>query len=79
MARFYFDIHNDDITLDSEGIDCADADAAKDRATREIWNLAADAIQKSGRVRLSDRIVVKDNSRKAIADISFGAAIEIID
>lgn len=78
MARFYFDIYNDDVTIDEEGIECADAVSARARAISEARILACDTIRHKGALNLEHRIVILDAAREPVAIVRFGDAVEIV-
>jgi hypothetical protein len=77
MPLYYFDIYNDDVTIDDEGLDLENAVAASERACREVRNLAAESIKSCGHLFLDHRIEVRDEQRALVATIHFGDAITI--
>ena len=78
MERFYFNIFNDDITIDNEGIECLDLDAARKRAMIESRVLACHAITQYGTLNLRHRIDIMDETGAICASVSFADAIKII-
>ena len=78
MARFYFDIYNDDVTIDDEGVECINAALAHESAVRAARALACDEIKSKGRLNLGNRIVVRNSDKHEISAVLFGEAIEII-
>lgn len=79
MARFFFHIHDSDITVDEEGIDCVDASAARDRAIREARILACETIRYQGTLFLGDRIEIFDEENREVAKVRFGDAVAIVE
>jgi len=76
MPHYYFNIYNDDVTLDEEGADLADDQAARAYAVKAARSLAADTASK-GHLTLDHRIEIVDADRKAVAAVRFGEAVEI--
>jgi hypothetical protein len=76
MAVFYFDIYNDDVTLDEEGVELADEQAAHARAIKEARILAADTVQRGHLVR-HHRIDIRDENHTTIGSVSFEEAVDI--
>jgi uncharacterized protein DUF6894 len=76
MPRYYFDFHDDvEVSLDQEGTDLADMQAARDEATETLLSLAKDALPPSGKAReLSIR--VRDAQGKHLLAISLGYSEE---
>ena len=76
MAVFYFDVYNDDITLDEEGVELVDEQAAHARAIKEARALAADTVQRGHFVR-HHRIDIRDENHTTIGSVRFDEAVEI--
>ena len=76
MALYYFNIYNDDVTLDEEGANLADDHAARAHAINAARSLAADTASK-GHLALDHRIEIEDASHKAVGTVRFGEAVEI--
>ena len=76
MPIFYFDVYNDDVTLDDEGAELADVSAAHAHAVKEARVLAAETV-KEGHFDGRHRIDVRDESRADVASVTFGEAVEI--
>ncbi len=78
MTRFYFDLHNDEVTIDEEGVEFADLDAARDCATREVRAIAAESVKEHSHLVRSHRIVIRDGDRE-VAAVTFGEVIAVRD
>lgn len=76
MPRYYFDVYNDAVTLDDEGAELADEQAARAHAVKEARALAAETVR-HGHLSRSDRIEVCDAEHKPIASVSFEQAVDI--
>lgn len=74
---FYFDVHNDDLTIDREGIDLAGPDDATARAAREARQLICETIREGGYFVADHRIEVRDETGRRIGGVRFGDAVEI--
>ncbi len=78
MARYFFNIHNDDITEDPEGADLIDAQAARAHAIVAARSLAAQTVA-HGHFNRSHRIEIVDENRESVDTVTFGDAVDIRD
>ena len=76
MPRFYFNVYDDAFLRDDEGIDLADAAAARAAALAGARAMICDQVEK-GRLNLHYRIEVECERGDAIHTLLFGDAIEI--
>jgi hypothetical protein len=76
VPRFHFNIHNDEIALDPEGIELPDFDAAARLAAQSARELAAESAR-SGHIVLSHRIEVFDDSGALLQVVHFGDVVQI--
>lgn len=76
MPRYYFDIYNDLDTIDEDGSEFADLDAAIASAIRGARSIAADHVM-HGRLTRHDRIEILDCDRKLLRTIRFDEAVTI--
>lgn len=76
MPHYFFNVYNDDITIDDEGADLADGVAAKARAVREARALAADTVLR-GHFVASHRIEIVDQERRPVCSVRFDEAVKI--
>ena len=76
MPLYYFDIYNDDVTLDDEGAELADMAAARAHAVKEARVLASETV-KAGHLDCRHRIDVRDHSHTTIDSVAFGDAVEV--
>ena len=76
MSCFYFNIYNDEVTLDEEGAELEDAAAAYQYAIKAARALAAHSALE-GRLTASHYVEVVDEDRKRVATIRFDEAVEI--
>lgn len=77
MPRYYFQVFNDDVTTDEDGMECADDGAALIRAQDEARNLAADSIRRHGHLILDHRIEVRNEEGLLVGEVRFGQAVDI--
>jgi len=77
MGRYYFNLFNDHDTIDEEGAELSDDDAAYEFARMEARNQAAVSVREHGHLILSHRIVVLNSERADIATVTFGDAVEV--
>ena len=76
MPIYYFNIHNDDVTLDAEGVDLADVTAAHAYAVIAARSLAADTVSQ-GHLGLSDRIEIEDEAHVSVGAVTFAEAVDV--
>ncbi len=76
MKRYYFNIYNDDITLDDEGALLADDHAARAHAVKSARSLAAETVL-LGHFTGSDRIEFVDTDQHIIGQVRFDEAVII--
>lgn len=76
MPLYFFNIYNDDVTLDDEGADLADDQAARAHAIKAARSLAAETASK-GHLALDHRIEIENADHQAVATVQFGEAVEI--
>ena len=78
MPIYYFNVHNDDVTQDDEGVELADVRAAHARAIKEVRALAAETASK-GHLTRHHRIEIEDEDRNPVGTVRFDEAVEIRD
>jgi hypothetical protein len=76
MPLYYFNVYNDDITLDYEGADLADAHAARAYAVKAARSLAADTAL-HGHLVGHHRIEIVDQDQAPVAIVRFDEAVDI--
>jgi hypothetical protein len=76
MPRFYFDFHDGaDVTLDLEGTELPNMQAARDEATETLLSIGKDSLPPNGRAReLSVRVRGEQNQH--LLTISLGYSEE---
>ena len=60
MPKYKFHIYNDDRTIDDQGRDCADLDAARTHATEGARSIMAEEIRVKGEISLHHWIEIED-------------------
>ena len=76
MALYFFNLFNDAVTMDDEGVEVADDDAARAHAVKEARTMAADSVRK-GHLTVSHRIEFVDRSRRLLGTVRFDEAVDI--
>lgn len=77
MPRFHFHVYDGVDSLDEEGIELFDLDAARDAAIRGVRDLMSEAIKTKGRIRLSDSIEITDPRGLRLHVMRYGDCVEI--
>jgi hypothetical protein len=76
VPLYFFNLYNDVVTMDDEGVDLADDDAARAHAVKEARAMAADSVSK-GHLTVSHRIDFVDEQRNPVGTIRFDEAVDI--
>ena len=76
MPRYYFHLFNDAQVPDPEGIDLPDATVALERAVSAARAMAAESVRE-GRLILSHRIEISDETGASVGVVHFGDVVEI--
>ena len=76
MPLYYFQIFNDVITLDDEGAELSDEEAARAHAGKAARALASETVL-LGHLSGSHRIDIVDSERKPVGSVHFDEAIVI--
>lgn len=77
MTRYFFDLYNDVDSLDFEGKQFRDFQAAKANALREAREMMTESVEE-GHLNLNHSIQVRDEAGKIIYVLRFGDAVSII-
>jgi len=78
VPRYYFNIYNDDVTLDDEGAELGDDHAAQAHAVKGARALAAETVM-HGHLTRNHRIEIVDQDQNLISTVRFDEAVEIRD
>jgi hypothetical protein len=76
VPRFYFHLFNDIRSIDPEGIELPNAEAALERAKAEARHMAAQSVAK-GHLILDHHIDVVDEAGGAVGTVYFKDVVEI--
>ena len=76
MPRFFFHVFNDDTTIDEEGAELIDLDAARERALNGARDLVCESVAK-GHLNLDHRIEVTDEQNARLLTVTFREAFTI--
>ena len=76
MPLYYFNIYNDDMTLDDEGVVLADEHAARAYAVKAVRELAAETAL-HGHLIGHHRVEYVDNGQNPLGEVRFDEAVEI--
>lgn len=76
MARYFFNLFNDDVTMDEQGVILADDTAAHERAVKEARAMAAESVR-LGHLTASHYIEYLDAARQRLGKVRFDEAIDI--
>lgn len=76
MPLYYFNIYNDDMTLDYEGTELADEHAARAYAVKAVRELAAETAL-HGHLIGHHRVEYVDAAQNPLGEVRFDEAVEI--
>jgi hypothetical protein len=76
VARYYFHVFNDEITLDEEGYEFPDLDGARAFAVKNARSLVCESVQK-GHLNLDHRIEIADEAGARKMTVTFREAFTI--
>ena len=76
MPRYFFHVFNDETSLDDEGQELPDRQAARAHAITAARSLMGDTL-KTGRIVLSHHIAVQGEDGEIVSNVTFGDAVEI--
>jgi hypothetical protein len=76
VPRYFFNIYDDIVVRDDEGMELADVDAARREALAGIREMMCDQVRQ-GRLILHHRIEVLDAAGAAVLNMTFGDAVRI--
>lgn len=76
MPLYYFNIYNDDITLDEEGVELADEHAALAYTVKAVRSLAAETVL-HGHLMGHHRVEYVDADQKPLGAVRFDEAVAV--
>ena len=76
MPRYFFNLYNDVIAIDEEGVELADLAAARAHGIHETRTMAAESARK-GHLNVHHRIDIADETGTVVDTITFGDAVTI--
>ncbi|MGZ8286285.1 MAG: DUF6894 family protein [Allosphingosinicella sp.] len=76
MPRYFFHLYNDIISMDEEGADLANLEAARANGIKEAREMMLETVAE-GRVNFSHRIDIADESGTVIDSVTFGEAVKV--
>jgi len=77
MPHFFFHLYNDIVSMDDEGRELADLEAARRSAVEDARSMAAESARE-GRIDLSHYVEVTDERGEPVARVTFGDAVHIV-
>lgn len=76
MPHFFFHLYNDVISMDEEGVDLPDLEAAHANGIKEAREMMRETVAE-GRINFSHRIDIADESGVVLDSVTFGEAVTI--
>ena len=75
MPVYFFNLFNDAVLMDDEGVELANNDAARAHAMKEARSMAADSVRQ-GHLTASHRIEYLDENRTCVGTVRFDEAVD---
>jgi hypothetical protein len=76
VARYYFNLYDDLVSIDDEGKEFPDLDAARGNALREAREMACAQVV-AGHVNFRHRIEIADEAGEVLETVHFGDAVQV--
>lgn len=76
MPRFYFHVFNDETTIDDEGADLADLEAARQNAIKAARGLVCESVN-HGHLNLDHRIEITNEQNARVLTLTYREAFTI--
>lgn len=76
MPRYYYNVFDDSVAVDDEGLELPDIAAARVEALRGARSIIAEQVAR-GRICLNCRIEVEDADRRPVLTLPFTEAVKI--
>ena len=76
MPRYYFHLYNDVVSMDDEGVELPDREAARANGIREAREMMVEMVGE-GRMNFSHRIDIADESGAVIDQVIFAQAVAV--
>ncbi|HET9639725.1 MAG TPA: hypothetical protein VFP12_11000 [Allosphingosinicella sp.] len=76
MPRYFFHLYNDIVTMDEEGLDLPDLEAARANGIKEAREMMLETVAE-GRINFSHRIDIADESGAVVDSITFAEAVRV--
>jgi hypothetical protein len=76
VPLYFFNIYNDVVTLDDEGADLVDDNAARAHAVKAARSLAAETVMQ-GHLAAHHYVEVVDGDRQPVATVRFDEAVDL--
>ena len=79
MPRFYFNVFDDTVCFDNEGVELPDVFAVRELALEVAREVLALDIMEKGTIKLGYRIEVEDEGGRPVLTLPFRSAVTIED
>lgn len=76
MPHYYFHLYNDIVSMDEEGVDLPDLEAARANGIREAREMMLETVAE-GRINFSHRIDIADESGAVVDTVTFAEAVKV--
>ncbi len=77
MSRYFFNLYNDEVSIDEGGIELSDDDAAREWARCEVRYQAAESIKLHAHLILSHKVVIRNEAASEVDMVTFGDVVAI--
>ena len=77
MPRYFFDLYNDMVVQDDEGVELTDLEAAKKHAFKEARQMIAASVTEQGKIDLRHYVKIRDGLGDEVHCIDFEDAVSV--
>jgi hypothetical protein len=78
MPRYFFDLYNDIVALDEEGVVLPNAEAAQDRGLVEAREMIRASVEEHNRIDLGHRVQIREEGGDIVAEVKFEDAVQFV-
>lgn len=76
MPRYFFDVYDDEVCIDDEGIELSGAEVAREQAVLGARELICEQVRR-GRISLQHRIEIRDGDRRLVLILPFSDVVAV--
>jgi len=79
MARYFFNLYNDETSLDEEGTELPDDSAAREWAKLEVRYMASESVKAHAHLVLHHHVIVTNEAGEEVTTVRFGDVVSVME